>query len=240
MEITKREIVVSISIVAIMMIFGVLLYGDVSEMIMDSNERYNKAIRIDSEELFRYGMSTNVGDAFIYGDLVILDPVTFPEVGGEYSYIEKITEEYTEHTREVTYTDSEGETYTEIEIYHTWDTIRRENIKSQDVTFLGVEFSFSRFDVLVTNYIDTKYVNSDLRNKYYGSPIKATGTIFTSLNNNDIGNDITLFEDRDIEETYNYLTSEIGSLILFWIIWIGIIIGCVYAFYQSDNNWLNN
>ena len=83
MEITKREVLASVSIVAAMLLIGLLISGKIQNSIMDDNERYNKAVKIENEELFQYGIDTNVGDAFVYGDLEAVDTVTYPEIGGE-------------------------------------------------------------------------------------------------------------------------------------------------------------
>lgn len=88
-EITKREILASISIIAVMILFGILISSKISEHQMDENEIYNKAVKIESQEMFQYGMDTNVGNAFVYGDLKAVDTVTYPEIGGEYMYVEK-------------------------------------------------------------------------------------------------------------------------------------------------------
>ena len=239
MEITKKEIIASISIIALMLIIGVIISGNISERIMDSNEKYNKAIKIEDEELFKYGMSTSVGNAFVYGTLEVIDPVTYIEIGGEYSYIEKVKEEYTMHTRIVTYTDSKGKTKTKTETYWTWDVVKRESVKSQKVIFLGVEFDYSKFKNLEDSYITTIKESSDIRYKYYGSPAKATGTIFTELQDNSIGNDIKLYEDMNIEQTYEYLKDGSGIIFLFWFTWILLIVLCVFGFYYLDNKWLN-
>lgn len=53
---------------------------------MDRNEVYNKAVKIDSQETFSYGMRTNVGNAFVYGTLEALDPVSYPEIDGYLEY----------------------------------------------------------------------------------------------------------------------------------------------------------
>ena len=111
-EITKREILASISIIAVMLLIGVLISSKISEHQLDANEVYNKAVKIDNTDLFQYGMDTNVGNAFVYGDLVAVDTVTYTEIGGEYMYIEKVKEKYTKHTRTVTYKDSNGKTHT--------------------------------------------------------------------------------------------------------------------------------
>ena len=93
-EITKREILASISIIAMMLLIGFVISGRISNYILDRNEKYNKAIKIESSELFEYGMRTDVGYAFVYGDLKAVDTVSYPEINGEYMYIEKIEEHY--------------------------------------------------------------------------------------------------------------------------------------------------
>ena len=234
MDITKREIIASISIIALMLIFGVIISGNISEKIMDSNEKYNKAIKIEDSELFKYGMSTSIGNAFVYGELEIIDPVTYPELGGEYSYVKKVKEKYTMHTKRV----KRGERYV-TKTYWTWDRVGSESIKSQKATFLGVEFDYSKFENLNDTYITTIKESSHIRYKYYGSPIKATGTIFTSLQDNDIGSNIKLYENKNIDETYDYLQEGFGLIFLFWAIWLLFTSTCVYGFYYLDNNWLN-
>ena len=109
-KITKREILASIFIIAVMILFGILISSKISEHQMDKNEIYNKAVKIESQEMFQYGMDTNVGNAFVYGELKAVDTVTYPEIGGEYMYVEKVKERYTMHTRTVTYTTGSGKT----------------------------------------------------------------------------------------------------------------------------------
>lgn len=133
-EITKREILASIFIIAIMILFGILISSKISEHQMDKNEIYNKAVKIESQEMFQYGMDTNVGNAFVYGDLKAVDTVTYPEIGGEYMYVEKVKELYTMHTRTVTHTDGKGHSYTTTETYWTWDKVGSEDIKCKEIS----------------------------------------------------------------------------------------------------------
>ena len=88
-EITKREILGSIIIGAALLIIGFFISTVINEHQMDQNEKYNKAVKIDDSEMFEYGMRTNVGNAFVYGNLEAVDPVTYTEIGGEYMYIKK-------------------------------------------------------------------------------------------------------------------------------------------------------
>lgn len=64
-EITKREILASVSIIAVMLLIGVLISSKISEHQLDASEVYNKAVKIDNTDLFRYSMDTNVGNAFV-------------------------------------------------------------------------------------------------------------------------------------------------------------------------------
>ena len=104
-EITKREILASISIIAVMLLIGVLIAGRISDWELDRNEKYNKAIKIKTQDLFEYGMRTNVGNAFVYGELEAVDTVTYPELDSVYMYVEKVKERYTKHTRQVAHTN---------------------------------------------------------------------------------------------------------------------------------------
>ena len=95
MTITKREVLVSIVIVCVMILFGVIIADGINDTVMERQQEFNTAVKIDNDkDLFEYGMKTNVGNAFVYGELKAVDTVTFDEIGGEYSYVEKIKEKY--------------------------------------------------------------------------------------------------------------------------------------------------
>jgi len=239
-EITKREILASISIIAVMILIGVLISSKISEYQMDKNEVYNKAVKIENQELFQYGMDTNVGNAFVYGDLESIDTVTYPEIGGEYMSVSKVKERYTMHTRTVTKTrtksDGTTETYTEIEEYWTWDPIERWSEHCKKVAFLGIEFDYGQIYKPVEHHIDTQKESYYIRYVYYGSNTKYTGTIFTCLKDNTIS-ETKFYNDRNIEETVKHLESG-GGEVIFWIFWILLTGGCVFGFYYLDNKWL--
>lgn len=236
-EITKREILASISIIAVMLLIGVLISSKISEHQLDVNEVYNKAVKIDSTDLFQYGMDTNVGNAFVYGDLVAIDTVTYPEIGGEYIYIEKVKEKYTKHTRTVKYKDSNGKTHTKKETYWTWDRVGSEDKKCQEISFCGVIFNSNKIDLPSTYLVDTIKESSKIRYKYYGVDIKYTGTIFADLRDQTIPDNTNFYNNKNIEGTVKQLESG-GGVILFWIFWVVLICGCVFGFYYLDNKWL--
>lgn len=239
-EITKREIIASISIIAVMILIGVLISGKISERQMDKNEIYNKAVKIENTDLFQYGMDTNVGNAFVYGDLEAVDTVTFSEIGGEYMYVEKVKERYTKHTRQVSHTktvNGKTQTYYTTETYWTWDRVGSEDIKCKEISFCGITFKSNKFDIPCTDYIDTIKESSHIRYKYYGTGTKFTGTIFVELKDKTISDNTNFYNNMNIEETVERLESG-GGEIIFWILWIILIIICVFGFYYLDNNWL--
>ena len=239
-EITKREIIASISIIAVMILIGVLISEKISEHQMDKNEVYNKAVKIESTDLFQYSMDTNVGNAFVYGDLKAVDTVTYPEIGGEYMYVEKVKEKYTIHTRQVAHTrtvNGKSQTYYTTETYWTWDRVSSEDKKCKEISFCGITFKSNKFDIPGTDYIDTIKESSHIRYKYYGTGTKFTGTIFTELKDKTISDNTNFYNNMNIEETVERLESG-GGEIIFWILWIILIIICVFGFYYLDNKWL--
>lgn len=240
-EITKREILASISIIAVMILFGILISSKISECQMDKNEIYNKAVKIESQEMFQYGMDTNVGNAFVYGDLKAVDTVTYPEIGGEYMYVEKIKKQYTMHTRQVAHTrtvNGKSQTYYTTETYWTWDKVGSEDIKCKEILFCGVIFTSNKIDLPGTDYIDTIKESSHVRYKYYGVDTEYKGTIFTDLRDKTISDNTSFYNNLTIDETIERLESDF-PIIIFWIFWVILIGGMVFGFYYLDNRWLD-
>lgn len=249
MEVTKREIIISIAITAVMLIIGFFVSGKITDIQNDKNAEYQKAVQIEDLELFRYGMDTNVGNAFVYGELRAIDTVTFNEIGGEYLHVEKIEERYERHEREVTETDSKGKKHTKIEVYYEWETEDRENKHSEKIMFCGVEFPYKKIPYSSDKHIETinsgreyswksgEYVK--VRFKYYGTPIKNTGTVYTRLSDGTISDNSRFFKDYTIEQALDSCTSGVGN-IMFWVLWVALTVGAVIGFCYLDNRWLED
>lgn len=238
MEVTKREIIISIAVVAIMLIIGFSISGKIIDAQNDKNAEYQKAVHIEDSELFQYGMDTNVGNAFVYGVLKAVDVVTFDEIGGEYLYVEKVKEKHTLHTR--TYTVKVGKTTTvRTETYWTWDEVNRENKQSLEIMFCGVVLPSIKVEIPDTEYIDTIKESSEIRYKYYGTPIKHTGTVYTKLSDGTILDNSRFFKDYTIEQALDSCTSGVGN-VMFWALWIVLTVGAVVGFCYLDNRWLED
>lgn len=242
MEITKREIIASITIIAVWICIGFAITGKMDTWQQDKNAEYDKAAKIEDQKIFEHGMDTNLGNAFVYGELEAKTPVSFPEIDGEYSSIKKIKERYTRHTRTVTKTrtklDGKTETYTEIEVYWTWDEVDRERKKTEILKFLGNEFKSDLIRLPSEEYIDTAKESHDVRYVFYGTPKKMKGTLYTTLKNGSIKEDSKFYDGISIDRTVDVLETEIYKPI-FWVIWIIMMIGLVCGFYYLDNRWLN-
>lgn len=225
-----------------MLLLGVIIHGNINDRLMLEYQKYNTALQIENDtELFVYSMKTNVGNAFVYGDLKAIDTVTYPEINGEYSYIEKVKEKYTQHTRTVTKTktvNGKKQTYTETEVYYTWDKVGSEDKHSEKISFLNVEFDYGTIDFPYPDYITTKKESNTIRYKYYGSPSECIGTLYAVLDNNTI-NKTSFYANSSIEKTIDNLKSG-WQLVLFWIAWILLTGGCVFGFYYIDNKWLED
>lgn len=242
MEITKREIIISISISAVMLIIGLFIAGKITDMQNDRNAEYQKAVHIEDSELFQHGMDTNIGNAFVYGDLRAVDAVTFDEIGGKYLYVEKIKEEYTMHTRVVTYTTGSGktmQTHTRTETYWTWDVIGSEEKESKEVKFCNVVFPAIKVPRPDPEFIRMINESNHIRYKYYGTPIKHTGTVYTVLSDGTISDRSKFFKDYTINQALESCTTEMWNVV-FWCVWVIMICGCVYGFCYLDNWWLED
>ena len=242
-EITKREVLFSIIIVSIMMLIGVVIHDNINDEIMLEQQKYNTALQIENDsDLFSYGMKTNIGNAFVYGDLKAVDTVTYPEIDGEYMYVKKVKEKYTRHTRTVTRTrtvNGKTQTYTTTETYWTWDVIDRESKMCKKISFCGVVFDNNKIVLPSSGHIKTIKKSYYIRYRYFGLKPKYTGTIFAELKNNTIPKNTVFYNNQNIEDTIEDLKSE-WQLVVFWILWVMLIVICVFGFYFIDNKWLED
>lgn len=239
-EITKRELLASVSLFAIMLLIGLLISERIADYQRDQNEQYNKAAKIESQDLFEYGMRTNIGNAFVYGDLEAVDTVTYPEIGGAYMYAEKVEEHYTKHTRRVSHTrtvNGKSQTYYTTEVYWSWDYAGSESVACQEVSFLGVIFDANKISIPDEHYIETIKESSRVRYKYYGVDTHFSGTIFADLRDGTIQDNTPFYENLTIDETVEYLELDV-MIVVFWVFWVILIGVCLFLFFRFENRWL--
>lgn len=235
-EVTKKEIMVSIIILFIMLAIGFLIGEKIQSRTDEVNQRYEQAVKLDSEELFQYGMRTAAGDAFVEGDMEAVDSVRMDDIDGEYAWIERIKEKYTMHTRVVHHSDGKR-SWTTTEHYWTWDRIGEEEVHSKKMRFAGVEFDWEKIGLPGTYYLETVKDGHDLRSRYYVYDKKTHGVMFAKLLRNDI-EDAEYKDGIKLDEAVDaYKADSIGAIV-FWIFWILVIAGIMWIIYCSDTDYL--
>lgn len=232
-----------------MLLVGFAISGKLEAAQIENNAEYYKAAQITESDLFQYGMDTSIGNAFVQGDLEAVDTVTFPEIDGKYMWVEKAEQHYNRHEREVQKKDKDGNTYTEIEVYYSWDTENVDSLHAEQIKFLGVVFPYGKIKLPSPDYITTIKGNSvwswtsgeyvKVRYQYYGCSGPYNGTIYSDLRDGNIADNTSFYTGWTINHTIEQLTSSFG-LILFWIFWILLTGGLVFGFVYYENDWLED
>lgn len=239
-EITARELLFSVIIVLAMLSLGFFIGEKISSWADEKNQEYEQAAKIDGDkELFEYGMRTDIGNAFVAGTLKAADPISLPDIDGEYSFIRKVKEEYTQHERMVTHKSGKT-TYTTVEIYYTWDAVGHEDYACSKITFLDNEFEYGTIQFPTCEYLTTIKESSKVRYLYYVCETEYQGTIYAKLADKTIS-DAKFINEKGVNEAFEYMcSSSIVNTIVFWIIWVILIGAAVYGFCYLDNRWVED
>ncbi len=160
---------------------GLLFKGRIDAWEMEKNAKYAKALRIESDESYKYAAATSAGYAYGFGTLEALEPVSSPEIEGTYISLTRNKEHYTRHTRTYTTTDSKGNKQTHTEIYYTWDRVEHEHWQSDRVKFKGVDMKLDDISGVNEDYISTVMIDSYNRYVFRGADKKLKGTMFGNM-----------------------------------------------------------
>lgn len=245
MKITKREVIFSVIIITAMIGIGSVIASKITKRIHDKNEIYNKSVTIESDEMFKYGLDTNIGDSFTYGKLYAVDTVSVDDVM-DYMYISRELEVYQMHYRTVTKTHkgADGSTYTtsELEEYWTWDSIETDEFYNTTVNFCGIDFPVKDFPIPSPYHLKTVNCGLNRRYNYCVVDKEYYGTLFADLDDNYIcqeRNKAKFLKNVSIDEALEKFTISPKRVLLFWIVWSLFIVGTVFLFYYLDNKWLD-
>ena len=228
-RITLREVLFSISILLVCIAGMLAGHFAIINHYVGINERYQMAREIETAEMFNYYHNANIGDAFTYTELHFLDSVSSEELGtNSFSYIHKMVEKYTQHTRIETYTDSDGKSHTRTKTYWSWDHYYDEYKASTKVSFNGIEISNSILNTSSAHYkVNTNNINGSidgqsinhkdqlwvytnymgiigprLRYQYYAGDLDLKGASFISLTEDTVkpaeGNKIVFYNNSSV------------------------------------------
>ena len=243
MEITKREILASVTILAIMVGIGVWLSAPI---LSKATERYlavASSVVANTDDEFDYISRTNAGRFLANGTLSAIDTVRLEELPGIYSSVKKVKEEYTLHTEVYTTTDSKGHTTTHTRTYHSWDEVKHWNYKAERAMFRGKEFKIDEVyrvriqkDTIIK--VKTKMFENDTRYVYYTAPVSFDGVMLGSAMNRKYEGP-KFINGLTAEEYIKHTERKLnGNTVLFWILWILLTAGMLAGFYALENKWL--
>lgn len=240
MEIKPREIAFSVAIVFVMVALGFLLGSKISDHIDETNEKFTTATQITDDQQFKYALDTDFGNVIAYGKLVAEQPVSADDLDGKYAILTKITEQYTRHTRVVTYTDGKGHTYSRTEVYWTWDEIDRKEESTETFTFMGVSFPADKFSVTAHQQGDTIYDSRLVRHYYEVVDANMVGSIHTQIKDHMVADNNRFYTDAEPQAIVNLAIRQGNiAIILFGVLWIALTGGTVYGFCALENRWLD-
>ena len=245
MEITKREVLVSICILFLMVTMGFGLSEKIVDSVDASNEKYFKALKIDNDkDMFNYAYNTNIGNMFAYGTVYVLDPVSIPDIDGQYAEIRKVKEEYTRHERQVQKTkrvNGNTVTYYETEVYWTWDYQTEWNWDATQFSFLDRTFDYKIINgCLSDHHKETIQESYYIRYKYYVVDTQHIGSMFLNIQNNQLS-DFDFYKNQHYKEIVERKQGEgIGLLPVFWVSWIVLIGFVIFGFVYFDNHYLED
>lgn len=265
MRVTKREVLVSVIILLLMLAIGFLISQDISSNIEEQNEVYHKALKIEDMNTYNYAKTIGVGECFATYTLDADTPQSVEELTGEYLYIERIYEEEHQKTRvvEEEYTDSDGnkKTRTKTETYWEWDIMSRDYYESPTVTINGESVDTDRIvglssrtesldsSTVASNYQDrlglsSTYlkVGSHRRWSFRVIPLHSEGSMYVDLGDGIIrSKKISLHPDIAVQDLYDsYVSSSKAGIIIFWIVWIIFTGGIIFAYCYFDNDYLED
>lgn len=267
MRITKREILFSIIVIFLMASTGMLIHSVIQESITKDSEKIFMAAKIEEPDMFNYSLQTSIGNALVYGTITAAEPVSLPEIKGEYFSITRVTERYTKHIETETYTDSSGKTKTREVVKYSWDYYGRDNYCSGSFYLMGNRFDnkieglpgeriYNLKEVVSDewkNDVHDGYIYKDgylfenvgdKREYYIVTSMEMDGTLEVNLVDNSIknfygGENIKFHYNKSIEETVEEAKNRgTISTIAFVSIWPILTLAAVIEFYYIDNRWL--
>jgi len=224
-NISLKEFLISVVVVILALAFAIFINPFLTDSMYDELGKMRTALQVDDDTtMFQYAHKTEVGNVLSYGQLTAVVPVGVPELSGTYGLVQRVTERYTMHTRQVCNSyDKDGhcESY-RTEVYYTWDTYRRDETVADQFMYLGEQFPSSILGIswqdkvhLDKNTVSQSYVGwirgsylyqngdwweseGDLRYYYLTLPSQFYATMFVRFFNGGISNPANPHQKIDI------------------------------------------
>lgn len=143
----KRIVVVVLGLILIgMMTFGIKGHMDSSGYKNQVN--YTTAIKTTKQDDFNYIVDSQQGRVLANGDFSTdtKDLAKFDEMSQGFTYVERVQEQYTMHTRTVCTSDADGHETCHTETYYTWDDVSSDEVYAKQISFMGRNYSPTLFN----------------------------------------------------------------------------------------------
>lgn len=240
-KITKREILFSTIIICVMIGFGVWISNPILKAASESALKTVSSVTVNDSNKFDYIARTNVGDFLAEGTMYTMQPVSLPELSGNYMKIKKVKERYTMHVQHYTTSDGKGHVHHHTRTYWSWDVIHRDEFTADSVLFLGKIFALKNIDYDVPcEYKETQKESSNIRYKYYVHPTSVKG-VMIGVCDDKTYKELSFDYGTTIEKEIEHADKRLNSApVIFWVIWSILTIGIVILFYYFENNWLED
>lgn len=242
------------AVVAIVLTFPLFLYvlDSQREAVQQENNRVLTATQIDTSEQFKWAIDTKTGNVILndyvhapQGKTASVDGVTLK--GNSALYISWQKEEYTMHTRTVTYSCGKNQTCTRVETYWTWDSAGSNENRLDSVMFKGQllpeswfedqvqqvdtekELSISKDSRFAGKTNDGSYIYDDSDTRYYFNAVGGgyKGTIVLSTAGDKVSKVSNFSKNETIEEYKEYYSSNARAYtipVIMEILLVGIIL----------------
>ena len=242
-EITPRELLFSVTIIAVLIGIGIWIVNPILRKTNEKALAVISAVEVSDSEKFGYIKRTNVGNFLAEGEMSTVNPVSIPDIEGQYLSIKKDKERYTMHVETYTTTDSKGRTTVHTRTYWSWDVVDSEKWEADSVLFLGEKFALDSIKYHPHRTHNTTIkdpTNSNLRYVYYTHPENFNG-LLRGVADNKTFTELSFNRDGTIEAVVSKAERRThNSPIVFWVFWWIFIIIVVGVFFALENYWLED
>lgn len=140
-----RTLLVTVVVLILSFLF-INIANNVADNINNEYERLNNMIKVTNQDVLDYCINSKQNEFLIRNKAISINPVSLPELKGNFSAIIKTKYKYESHieTYTTTYTDSNGHTHTQTHTKTVWDWERKgsEKFKASTVSLLNKTFDF--------------------------------------------------------------------------------------------------
>lgn len=232
-----KVIVAPVCIIALFLLIGFKIRDWSEESRLDRNNMYETAIPTQSKDSYDYVLKTQQGIFYTEAEVEAKNPVSLPEISGEYTSLYVVEEHYVMKTRVVTETDKDGNITTKIETYWEWEVYRRDTYNTDILIVHGNEYPYNKFKGIDEDRITRLKPRSHVRVTYYGSPVKDTYMFIAKATEAGLqttyGKDTGIYLEKAKYDTYveDHVSSGVFGKWAFWIFWVTLIGATVYGYF---------